>query len=388
MTSPPALRAGLLDLAAGIGLAGPALMLLYSGPDRAPVITATVGTLLLAAVALWVAWRRSGQRSRAAAISFIVVATATVALGDGALYYGIIWVAFLVIGVTFASRVPLWSFAAALVIFVVTLHLSAGTPAMQIFTEAVTTAAFGGIAAAVSGVLRDSLNIGDALAVALRERDAAHAALQERMASDQDLVLAQERERTARDLHDDLGHRLTAIGFSLDYAARVDDQEAALAEITHARELVGGSLDAVRRIVRAMHPVELAALQSVASFADIGEAFHGTGIEVNVTISGDADLPGSHSLLLLRFVQEGLTNVLKHADSPTADLEIRARGAEVVAIMENPKRGDAASADGFGLRSLRARAEGLDGTLKTSEEASVFRVSMTLPLPTQNGSPV
>ncbi|MFS0712252.1 histidine kinase [Microbacterium sp. 2P01SA-2] len=69
----------------------------------------------------------------------------------------------------------------------------------------------------------------DDLQDALARLDAAHAELQRRYAADRDLVLAQERERTARELHDDLGHRFTAVGLSLDYASRVADPAAARA---------------------------------------------------------------------------------------------------------------------------------------------------------------
>ena len=392
MPSIPTRRALLLDLAAVIGLAGPVLMVLYS-IDRRPLWTSvTVVLLLAAAIALWALWRRSRQRSRVAAIAFAAVATATMMFGDGPLYYGIIWAACLVLGITFASSIVVWGFAAALVALVVALHLSSNSPAERIVIEAIAATFFAGIAAAIAAILRDSLRVSEALHDALRQLDAANADLRVRLDTDRDLVLARERERTARELHDGLGHRLTAIGLSLDYAARVDDPDAAREELRRARDLVGESLDAMRRLVRAMHPVELSTLRNAEAFRAVAEAFRGTGIDIRVFIEGDdSALSHEHSLLLLRFVQEGLTNVVRHSNATTADLSVivgesgdadsGAPSAAVRAVLED--RGAASSTgpftEGFGLRSLRARAEELGGTLDATPTPSGFRLALELP---------
>lgn len=379
----PTLRTGLLDLAAGIGMAGPALMVLYSADRRPGWMTVSVTLLLATAVILWVLWRRSEQRSRSAAIAFAVVAATTMALGNGALFYGIIWTACLVLGVTFSAGVVLWGYASGLVMLVLVLHVTSGSPAEATYTEAIAAAFLAGIAAAVSVVLRDSLRVGDALHDALVGLDAANSELRTRLDADRDLVLAHERERTARDLHDDLGHRLTAIGLSLDYAARVDDPEAAHTELARARSLVGESLDAMRRLVRAMHPVELGALRDADAFHAIADAFRGTGIDIRVVADGDdAPLPHEHSLLLLRFVQEGLTNMVRHANATVADLRLTVGPEGVNAVIEDNGRrgsGPAPAADGFGLRSLRSRAEALGGRLDAAPTPGGFRLAIVLP---------
>ncbi|GAA3647520.1 sensor histidine kinase [Microbacterium marinilacus] len=379
----PPLRAALLDLAAGIGMAGPALMVLHSYDSRPVWMTVTVVLLLAVAVIVWVLWRRSGQRSRTAAVAFAVVATATMALGNGSLFYGIVWAACLVLGVTFARGLVLWAYAAGLVALVVVLHLGAGSSVETTYTEAIGAAVLAGIAAAVGVVLRDSLRVGDALHDALTRLDEANAELRRRIGADRDLVLAHERERTARDLHDDLGHRLTAIGLSLDYAARVDDRDAAQDELARARALVGQTLDAMRRLVRAMHPVELGALRDAEAFHAVADAFRGTGIDIRVSVEGDdAALPREHSLLLLRFVQEGLTNVVRHANATSVRLRVEAGADGVEAVIQDDGgrvAGEDGHAEGFGLRSLRSRAESLGGRFEAGPETDGFRVGIALP---------
>jgi signal transduction histidine kinase len=390
MSSVPTRRAPLLDLAAAMGLCGPALMVLYSYDRRPFWMSLAVVLLLTVAIVIWVLWRRTGQRSGTAAIAFAVTATLTMTLGDGSLYYGIIWAACLVLGITFASGFVLWGYAAALVALVVALHLSAGSSVELMVGEAIAAMFFAGIAAAVAAILHDSLRVDETLRGALRQLDAANADLRGRLDTDRDLVLARERERTARELHDSLGQRLTAIGLSIDYAARVDDPEAARAELTRARKLVGESLDSMRRLVRAMHPVELSTLRNADAFRAVAEAFRGTGIAIQVSTHGDdSALSHEHSLLLLRFVQEGLTNIVRHSDSTNADLhvivgdsdDVDAGTAAVRAVLEDRGAAPPATppAEGFGLRSLRTRAETLGGTLEATPTTSGFRLVLTLP---------
>ncbi|WP_460945895.1 sensor histidine kinase [Okibacterium endophyticum] len=379
----PTHRARLLDLAAGIGMGGPAVMVLYSFDSRPAWMTVAVTLLLATAVGAWMLWRRSGQRSRAVAVFFALVATATMALGNGSLYYGIIWTACLVLGVTFSAGIVLWLYAAALVVIVVALHLTSGSAVELTASEAIAAAFLAGIAAAVAGILRDSLRVGDALHDALVQLDTTNAELRKRIDSDRDLVLARERERTARELHDSLGHRLTAIGLSLDYATRVHDRDAARAELSRARSVVGESLDAMRRLVRAMHPVELGTLRNAEAFHAVAEAFSGTGIDVRVSVEGDdAALTHEHALLLLRFVQEGLTNVVRHSPATAADLSVIVGPDGVDAVIEdNGRQGrlPIPIAEGFGLRSLRSRAEALGGRLDAGSAPGGFRLAITLP---------
>ncbi|MDO7882687.1 sensor histidine kinase [Salinibacterium soli] len=377
----PTPRAGLLDLAAGIGLSGPAVMVLYSFDARPPWIIVSVVALLALAVGLWVVWRRSGQRSRGAAIAFAGVAVATMALGNGPLFNGIIWAACLMLGLTFAATAVLWSYAAGLVGLVVVLHTLSGSSAERTAIEAVATLFAAGLAAAVGAVLRDSIRASAALHEALVQLDAANDELRERLDSDRELVLAHERERTARGLHDDLGHRLTAIGLSLDYAVRVGDEAASHAELARARELVGDSLDAMRRLVRAMHPIELGDVREVEAFRAVAEAFRGTGIDVQVDVTGDDEpLARAQSLLLLRFVQEGLTNVVRHSDatSATLDLVVGSEGVHAC-LIDRGGRSTRSIVEGFGLRSLRSRVESVGGRLDASPTADGFRLALRLP---------
>ncbi|MEI2776220.1 MAG: histidine kinase [Tetrasphaera sp.] len=79
------------------------------------------------------------------------------------------------------------------------------------------------------------------------------------MSTERDLVLAQERTRAARELHDGLGHRLTLVAMSFEYAQRMRhrDPEPAWAEIENAAKTNQEALDHMRLWVRAAPPESL-----------------------------------------------------------------------------------------------------------------------------------
>lgn len=227
------------------------------------------------------------------------------------------------------------------------------------------------------------------------------AELRRTLESEKELVLAQERARSARDLHDGLGHRLTLVGMSLDYAlrARESSPERAWDEVTTAREAAGAAMATMRTWVRALHPVDPRDGTGVAALEAVAESFRGTGLSVNVEVSAHvgsggrpqtpggvpveaadalAGLPRDTSLFVYRFVQESLTNALRHADAAHVDLAVAVHPNRLVleAVNDGVREESATTevTEGFGLRSLRERAEALGGTCRAEQRAGTFRL--------------
>lgn len=215
----------------------------------------------------------------------------------------------------------------------------------------------------------------------LTERDRAAARLEEAMEKlrratelEKELVLADERTRSARDLHDGLGHRLTAISMSLEFAQRMRDRDAHAAwnEVEGAGRTAREALAEMRTWVRALSPVRDADATGVAAFEAIAESFRGTGLEVTVCTEGadatDLELGEEAHLLLYRAVQEGLTNALRHSQAQRVSIVVGATD-EVVELRIINDLDQAAqravpegvSSPGFGLRGLAERAQRFGG---------------------------
>jgi two-component system sensor histidine kinase UhpB len=180
-----------------------------------------------------------------------------------------------------------------------------------------------------------------------------------------------ERQRIARELHDEIGQSLTAVLLGLKRS--IDRAPADLAgELQVVQEMVRSSLDEVRMVARRLRPGVLDDLGLVSALdsltADFTEA---TGLRAAVRL--DPDLPElSHDveLVLYRIAQEGLTNVARHADAGSVDLVLELDGEAVVMTITDNGRGLAGAAESSGIRGMRERAILIDAKLALHSPAS------------------
>lgn len=194
-----------------------------------------------------------------------------------------------------------------------------------------------------------------------------------------DLALAEERARTARELHDGLGHQLTIAGMSLDYVTRCHDSDAESArdELLQARELIDQALRATQAwstAAPAASDIEL----GLPGVETIARSFRATGMVVHVNAPA-LTLGTGADLFITRFLQEGLTNALRHgqASSSCFDAELGPSGLTLSLRSVGPS--PQALTEGFGLRSLRERAESLAGEFWARSTASGFEIGARLP---------
>lgn len=314
-------------------------------------------------------WLRVRQRREAwAAYSLSAVALVTTALPDAGPFAALLLVvAVALLGFTVGLAAALGAVAVAVVALGVDLVVTVDLAPMDAVVQMAGLAAFLLVGAGLGGLLR-TLELARFTAVTRGvELEAANERLRVAIGTERELVLAQERARSARELHDGLGHRLTLVAMSLEFAQRTQhrDPERAWAEVSTAALTNQEALDEMRLWARALNPPTLSpGVGGAAAFDAIAEAFRGTGLEVAVTHRGTDDLlPEQVTLFATRFVQEGLTNVLRHARASTVAVEVIQSPQQVRISMRDDGRGAEVPHDGFGLRSLRERAADLRGTL-------------------------
>ncbi len=202
-----------------------------------------------------------------------------------------------------------------------------------------------------------------------------------------ELMLADERTRAARDLHDGLGHRLTVINLALVYAGRMVDRDLdrARTQIERAQVESTEALETMRRWVRALSPVRAEGSDLTSTLDAIAESFRGTGLQVEVrTELAPGCVPAQPVVVLCyRVVQEGLTNALRHAAARR--VEVTARGDHrtlEVSVADDGEGGSGQSdtAIGFGLHSLRERAAQYGGTVVSRSTPGGWTLVATLPM--------
>jgi two-component system sensor histidine kinase UhpB len=182
------------------------------------------------------------------------------------------------------------------------------------------------------------------------------------------LLTAQEEERRslARDLHDELGQVVTTVTLNLQRAAQASERE-------RKDELIGQALAGTSRVLDQIHEItarvrptlldDLGLKAAIQSF--LGDYEARTGIAVRAELHLEEPLSAVASENLYRILQEGLTNVSRHAKVNEAFVTLNVTGGQATLSIRDEGIGfTLASLDGarFGLLGMRERAELLKGS--------------------------
>ncbi|WP_154668300.1 sensor histidine kinase [Pseudoduganella violaceinigra] len=188
-------------------------------------------------------------------------------------------------------------------------------------------------------------------------------------------VKEQERERIAREIHDDLGGNLTAIKMALAMlAARLPDDEALQKKASYVDALVDRTIDAVHRLTLDLRPtvLDFGLLPALEWQAKEFETQAGIACTLRAGMK-ELELDPEQAAALFRIAQEALTNIAKHAQASAAAIRLsRSRGVLTLKISDNGRGirpADRAKPDSFGLRGMAERARALGGTLTLGHAA-------------------
>jgi signal transduction histidine kinase len=187
----------------------------------------------------------------------------------------------------------------------------------------------------------------------------------------QQLITARETtlRHLARELHDELGQTLTAMGSMLGRAERQVPAGAPLrAELREVSEIAQGMLEQVRGLAQALHPSILEAvglegtiewyLSAAERQTGLAVVYERTGLPVPVDVTA-----GTH---VYRILQEALNNVTRHSSSTRAWVRLRVTPGALELDIEDHGAGMPAVATGrgLGLVTMRERAALIGGTLE------------------------
>ena len=227
--------------------------------------------------------------------------------------------------------------------------------------------------------------------VTLVERDGLDAQVRQRTAQltelTQHLQTAREdeRNRLARDLHDELGALLTSA--KLD-AARIKSRlvgiaPEALERLAHLVVTLNSSIALGRRIIEDLRPSTLGNLGLVATLDILVREFaERSGVQVHAALA-PANLGPSAELVIYRLVQEAVTNISKYAQARNVWLSLAEHGDTVTVLVRDDGVGfdtGARTSSVYGLVGMRFRIESEGGTLLlASSPGQGTRLQVTLP---------
>lgn len=194
-----------------------------------------------------------------------------------------------------------------------------------------------------------------------------------------------ERQRWARELHDDTLQGLGALRMLLSSGLRGD--EAVLrGTVEQAVDIIAHQVDDLRGLITELRPAALDDLGLQAALESLAERFaasDGPALTAEIALDGGARLDPELETTVYRVVQESLHNVLKHAGATRARVKVWRSSEQVLLEVSDDGRGfaDDPPSSGFGLVGMRERVELAGGTLEvTSSPGEGTRITARLPL--------
>jgi PAS domain S-box-containing protein len=185
----------------------------------------------------------------------------------------------------------------------------------------------------------------------------------------------EERRRIARELHDQLGQRLTALRLQLEAMSRQQGKRSELrAQLEQLQEIavqVDSDLDFLAWELRPTILDDFGLTAAITNFAREWSKHIGIKSEFHTTNLEDERLPQEVETNLYRITQEALNNVSKHAGATNVDIILEQRAGNAVLIIEDNGRGfeltsvsSKPGAKGMGLPGIRERAAIIGGTVE------------------------
>ncbi len=192
----------------------------------------------------------------------------------------------------------------------------------------------------------------------------------------------------SRELHDEFGQILTAVGAMLLRAEKkgIPADSPLRTELSEIREITHGTLEKIRSLSQMLHPAvidDYGLAKGVEWYATVFE--RQTGIETVAKITGEVvRITGQPAIHCFRIVQEALNNSAKHSGTKRAEVTLVFGASDLMVTVRDFGRGITAAKardTGLGLIAMRERAELLNGKLDfTSSPDAGTTVTLWMPL--------
>ncbi|WP_431027575.1 sensor histidine kinase [Lysinibacillus sp. LZ02] len=192
------------------------------------------------------------------------------------------------------------------------------------------------------------------------------------------LVRAQERTKIARDMHDSVGHNLTALLMQIEMMSIQNSLDL----LDEVKELAKKSLDETRYAVRQLKSTETYGIESVLQL--IRKLEIESRLHIRFTIEKGVlslAISNNQSVVLYRILQECLTNAMKYSESKEVDIILgRDSLQQICFTVKNKVSTPTPIVHGFGLKNMTERIEEIGGRLQVYKTEQQFIVEGSFPL--------
>ncbi len=206
----------------------------------------------------------------------------------------------------------------------------------------------------------------------------------------EELAIAEERARIAREIHDGVAQMLAFTALKLDLVTRLSSQpQKAATELDKAKRTIRETIKEVRRSIFALRPVDLERYGFTETLRRYGSDYgQQNDIRVEVEVCQPPQLTLKSEVVLFRIFQEAMNNIAKHAAAGCIRVTVDAHEGRGFVTIEDDGMGfdleaiseRVSSTSGLGLKQMRERVEGRGGCFEvTSAPGRGTRVFASVP---------
>jgi len=203
----------------------------------------------------------------------------------------------------------------------------------------------------------------------------------------ENLTLLRERNRITMEIHDQVGHRLSATIIQLSAIEKVifTDREQGVAMIRNLRQYQQASLQNIRELINELKPKAFDRYEGLLMIEQVAKSFEKlTNVAVKVSVLNDEELTWAlsekQSFALYPLVQEALSNSLRHGKATQVEITFNFQEHQLVLMIQDNGSGRFEVLEGNGIVNMRQRLKALGGQVNYQTAANEgFFLVITMP---------
>ena len=192
------------------------------------------------------------------------------------------------------------------------------------------------------------------------------------------MATLKERNRIAREIHDNVGHLLSRCILQLGAVRMVHKEEAVAEELGSVLDGLNESMTSIRKSVHDLHNEAVDLKQSIEKLIESNSEFT-TEFDYDV----EDDFPMKIKYCIISVITEGFQNAVKHSNGDTISILVREHPGMYQVVFQDNGTGAVIKEDGIGLHNIENRVRELGGMVSFSVEKG-FRIFISIPKEAKN----
>ena len=189
------------------------------------------------------------------------------------------------------------------------------------------------------------------------------------------LSVIEERNKIARDIHDNLGHNMTALIMQLqmvDHYSKTDIEKSKEL-LNNSIKTARNSLSSIREVVETLRGKESSLSPEKAIEILVKEFSEKTGTQIELQIDGEVSKNHGANSAIYHILQEGLTNAVRHGKADKIWVTLKYTNEYIKFRIKDNGQGVLAFIEGYGIKGIKERVRDNDGNVEfTSEKGFII----------------